>query len=685
MSDTDNMKTQGNFNETTYNKKFPEEGQLTEKLDPLSLKIEDDELVKILDDYEDGYDAFYSEKYNLFERRKKNELYYFGRQIIADEENHSLKSYESRYQDNVLYEIMGTIKPLGMSRVPDLMATPGNDSDQAVLIAQEMSKALDTEIKEQDNRFVLGLAFKHLPVYFAGWIKTWWENEYDDYTFGVIHPDLMKCDWTCSTHNTDDMKWVMQKVPLTVQEIGFRFPDKKKEFYDQLERDGLMVGGAETWRNMATVLKISECWFKEYRPDEDGKVKRIDAVVWKYKDVILKKMKNPNFDYEGEKRYFAYDDMSDEGTKRALNQNELAQIMMTGQTPSNVKEQQVYHNYFRFPRFPFYLMGYDQWGRQPYDETSWVEQDMQNQKSMDKRGKQIEETLDNRGHDVFSAEAMSPDQVEEYDPEAPNLALSVKGKVNESYMHIAAERPTPQEFEEITNIRERMYAVAHSNAVRGELRANTPATSTQIARESDFTAADDLVEDTINPAAQWMADWAMQFIKLRYTKDHFRWIMGVAGDVVFQKLNRNMVMDGMMIKIKASGTDKLRAQNNAIDMAKMQMTDPFSFYTDMGLSDPEGRTERLILAKTDPTAYLQKVVKGVDTSQALAQALMNQQLPSPPAQPQQQPQPNPPTMPGAAPQPGSPPMGQPQAPSPLNTSATPQTPAGAPQGSPRVL
>ena len=194
MSDTDNMKTQGNFNETTYNKKFPEEGQLTEKLDPLSLKIEDDELVKILDDYEDGYDAFYSEKYNLFERRKKNELYYFGRQIIADEENHSLKSYESRYQDNVLYEIMGTIKPLGMSRVPDLMATPGNDSDQAVLIAQEMSKALDTEIKEQDNRFVLGLAFKHLPVYFAGWIKTWWENEYDDYTFGVIHPDLMKCD-----------------------------------------------------------------------------------------------------------------------------------------------------------------------------------------------------------------------------------------------------------------------------------------------------------------------------------------------------------------------------------------------------------------------------------------------------------------------------------------------------------
>ncbi len=675
----DILKMQGSFNEVSPNMGLGQEGQFGEELDPLQLDMEDQDLVDTIDDYEDGYDAFYEGKYDLFERRKKNELYYFGRQIIQAEKEKLLKNYESRYQDNVLYEIMGTIKPLGMSRVPDLMATPGNDSDQAVLVSQELSKALDTQIKEQDNRFVLGLAYKHFPVYFASWIKTWWNNEMDDYEYGVIHPDLMKCDWTCSTKDVDKMKWVIHILPLTVQEIGLRFPKAKDKFYDQLEKDGLMPGKKETWKSLATVIKISEVWFHEYRP-RNGKVERIDALVWKYKDVILRKMKNPNFDYDGETRYFAWDTPGDDKTKRALNEQELGQILMTGQLPANVKEEQVYHNYFRFPRKPFYLMGYDQWGRQPYDETSWIEQNIRNQRSLDRRGKQIEETLDNRGHHVFSKGALTPADVEELDLDAPNLDLSVEGKVNDVHAYIAPERPTPQEFEEISNIRQRMYAIAHSTAVRGEIKAQAPATSNQIAREGDFTAADDMVEDTINPAAQWMADWAMQFIKLRYTKNHFRWIMGIAGDAVYLKLNQNMVMDGMVVKIKASGTDKLRAQNNAMEMAKMQMTDPYTFFVDMGLSDPEGRTEKLILSKADPTAYLQKVVKGIDTSQALAQALMNQELPSPAAQPQQQPAPSPPTAVGAPLAPG-----QPQSPTPTNTSQIPVTPTGAPQGSPRGL
>jgi hypothetical protein len=681
-----NQKMQGSFNETIPDVNYPQEGQMTPPLDPLKLEIEDEELVKILDDYEDGYNNFYTDKYNLFERRKKNEVYYFGRQIQQAEDEKRLKSYESRYQDNVLYEIMGTVKPLAMSRVPDMMALPAYDSDEATEIADQIGKVIDTQIKEQDSRFVLGLAYKHLPIYFTSCIKTWWDNEEDDYDFGVIHPDLVKFDWTCPTNDSDKMKWVMQKVPATVQQIALKFPSKKDEFYKELEKDGLMPGGKETWKALATEIKYSEVWFTEYKRKADDEVERIDAVVWKYGDCILGKMKNPNFDYEGERRYFAYDDIKDENTKRAINESELAQLLFTGQTPGNVKEMQVYHNYFRFPRKPFFFMGYDQWGKTPMDETSWVEQNTQNQRSLDKRGKQIEETLDSRGHHIFSKGALTPSDVEEMDLDAPNVDLSVEGNVNEVHAYIAPERPTKEEFEEINNLRGRMYAIAHSQAIRGEIKAEAPATSNQIAREGDFTAADDIVEDTINPAGQWMGDWSMQWIKLRYTKDHFRWIMGVAGDVVYQKLNRNMIMEGMIVKIKSSGSDKIRAQNNALEMGKMQMTDPYTFFVDMGLSDPEGRTEKLILAKTDPMAYLQKVSKKLDSSQALAQALMNVEQtgaampqtsssaagPVSPAQP---------TMP----QQGQPPMAPVQGPSPMNTIAIPQTSTGPPQGSPRIL
>lgn len=684
-----NQKMQGRFDDETVDAPYSEEGLASSPTDPLQLTgIDDDDLADIIDDHEADYDSFYEEKYDLFERRKKNEIYVFGRQLsVLNEEAAIMKDYESRYQDNVLYEIEGTIKPLGMTRLPDLMATPGNDSEQSILTAQEVSKAIDTEIKEQENRFVLGLAFKHFPVYFISCIKAWWNNEIDDYEFGVVHPDLIKFDFTVPTKDVDKMGWFSQKVPGTIQNIAFRFPAKKEEFYKQLREDGLMVKeGEPTWANLATTLKYSEVWFTEYIRREDDKVERVDGVCWKYKRVILGKMKNPNFDYEGEKRYFAYDKPGDENTKRGLNQDELAQIMMTGELPGHVKEEQVYHNYFRNPRKPFYLMGYDQWGKQPVDETSRIEQNLQNQKSLDKRGKQIEETLDSRGHHILSKEAVTSAELEEIDFDAPNLDLSVAGNPNEVHAYIAPERPDKQEFDEISNIRQRMYGVAHSTATRGEIKAQAPATSNQIAREGDFTAADDLVADTITPAAQWMGDWAMQFIKLRYTKDHFRWIMGVAGDEVWMKLNRNMIMEGMIIKVKASGTDKMRAQNNAMEMAKMQMIDPYQFFVDMGLSDPEGRTEKLILSKMDPSAYLQKVVKGLNTAEALAQALANAEMPAPFQPPQA-----PPTAPGAQQmqpnQPGQAPMppAQPQQPTPTNTSQTPQVPTGPAPASPRAL
>ena len=669
MAMSDELKEQGGIADSLPDLKYGEEGILTQALDPLQLEIEDSKLVTILDDFEDEYDSFYTGKYDLFERRKRNEIYYFGRQIQNKEEEKMLKDYESRYQDNVLYEIMGTVKPLGMTRLPDLMATPGNDSDSSKLVAQEITKALDTEIKEEKNRFVLGLAYKHLPVYFTSIIKCWWSNEDDDYEFGVVHPDLIKVDWTCSTHDADDMRFVIQKVPKTVQEVGLMFPNKKEELYDALKKQGLMPGGKETWSALATVIKISECWFHEYIKRGD-KTEKVWGLVWKYEDVILRKMKNPNFDYEGEKRYFAYDEMGNEDTKRGLNEGELGQILQTGQLPENVQEEQVYHNYFRQPRKPFYFMGYDQWGKQPYDETSWVEQNIPNQKSLDKRGKQVEQTLDSRGHHILAKGAVTPEEFEEIDFDEPNVDLSVEGNPSQVYSYIPPERPTTQEFEEIENIRQRMYAISHSTATRGDLATNTAATNNQMAREGDFTSADDQVADTITPAAQWMAEWSMQFIKLRYTRDHFRWIMGTAGDAVEIKLNRNMVAEGMQIKVKASGTDKLRAQNMAIDSAKMEMIDPESYYQDMNMSDPVGRTERLILWNTDKVAYWKKInnENPEDTADVIAKNLLAAPVPSPLSNPTPQ-----------APQQQPTAMGT-QNPTPTNTAAVPQLPTQPPQG-----
>ena len=120
----------------------------------------------------------------------------------------------------------------------------------------------------------------------------------------------------------------------------------------------------------------------------------------------------------------------------------------------------------------------------------------------------------------------------------------------------------------------------------------------------------------------------------------------------------------MEVTVHASGTDKLRAERQAQEMATAQLIDPYNFFKDIGASDPEGRTEALILFSSNPALYLEQYVKGNTMEQ------MAEMISAPP-----------PGMEGAAPE-----GGMPQQPTPMDTTAVPSAPpAGPPDGSTRLL
>jgi hypothetical protein len=186
-------------------------------------------------------------------------------------------------------------------------------------------------------------------------------------------------------------------------------------------------------------------------------------------------------------------------------------------------------------------------------------------------------------------------------------------------------QPTQQEFAEIKMARDRMFTLAGATNLNGTLQSDV-ATSNQIAREANFSRVDDLTEETINAAAEWMARWTLQMIKLRYTEEHMRKLLGQKGEVAFKALKSDMIDDGMEVKIKASGTDKQKRKNMAMEMAKLKMIDPLSFYEDLDLNDPEGRTEKMLLSQTDPATYMMKFVMNMSMQQGI-DALNQQPIP----------------------------------------------------------
>ena len=603
---------------------------VVEERDILDLEIDDKEFVRTANDLIRKSEDFYKVNYDLKNRRKRNEKYLFGRQI----KDLKLKPYNAKYSYNFIYEAMAYLKPIALSKMPDLMVKPGTDSPEAKQSADLISTLVDSDIKTEEARKLLGLAFKHLPVYYTGVMKAFWDPEKGkdgDYYFKNVVADNVVFDHTASTNNPDDMSFVAEEVEYSVKEVVMRFPNKEADLYQELRSSGVFTDttNEKSEIGMGTKFKIWEIWFTWYQ--KKGKeFERLEGVAWYYKNLVLKKMKNPNWDWEGEEHVFSYDKPIDEN---ALRDQMFSQMM--GMMPQ-MQTQKTFHNHFESPQKPYYFMGYDQWGKQPLDETSIIEQALYLQDNTDKRGKQVTEMLDRaRGKHIFSSDSgLKKEDIEELDMANPEEDLLVEGDVKAVHAFIQGEQPSPAAIQDITASSNRGFAIMGVNStLRGDVQTDV-ATTNQIAREADFTRADDYVEDTINNAARWRANWIMQFVKLRYTEDHYVRLLGPDGTIAFNRINRDLVDDGQEIIISASGTDKMKAQQKAMDAAKLGVIDPYNFFKDAGYSDPKGRTAALMEFKLNPNAYALQYpsdnnVQAPQMAQMLGQAPVQPGMPPP--------------------------------------------------------
>lgn len=649
----------------------PEDQVIVER-DPLTLDLDDDQFLKVAKNLVQESESWYNSTYNLKKRRAENERMYFGRQMWGKKRF----DWESEFEDNILYEGMSYLKPIALSKMPDIVVYPGPTQDDEV--ADGITKIVDTDIKSKKRRKVLSIAFKHRPIYYVGVIKPYWNpdlGEDGDFDFRWVHPDNLVLDHTCPSNDPQEMSFIAEYVEYTVKELVMKWPKKEKDLYAQLTAAGKFTQdiNEKNELGMNTKVKIVEIWFtwfekakknpleQEAPQDEINMAKwdRIEGVGWYYKDLLFDKIKNPNWDWEGQEKVMM------NGQPAEIEQ--LQNMLFTGDM-SGMDLTKVFNNYFENPRKPYILLNYDQWGKMPLDETSEIEQAIPMQKDHNKRGRQLTEMLDNvRGHDVWSDESgLKKEDLEELKVAGPRADIIVEGNARDNHDHVQGDQPGQSLFADKDSSKNRIFAKMGVNgAVRGEPTSDV-ATNNQISREGDFTRADDLTEETINDASIQMAEWELQFIKLRYTQDHFRRAIGQEGDKVFQSVNRDMVSDGMEVSISASSSDKLKAKQQAFDLAKLgpPFIDPLTFFKDIGASDPKGRTEKGWMMANDPQGYFTKYVLGMQTPEAMAAGLgVPQPTPGQPPAPQQ---------PGAAAQNVGPVGGQ--QPSPTNTGQVPLTP-----------
>jgi len=578
--------------------------QIIEEFDPLKLDLEDHEFVQVINDSISASKRYYKKK-ELYTRQEKMLSYYMGNQLETEGER-ALAKHQPRYIENVIYEGIRRIKPIATSRLPDLAIKHGQSPE----VEELMTNLINTDISKRENRKVLGLAHIQEQIFLYSVIKARWDAEAGDdgdYVFSNIYPTNIVWDHRCKTSNADDMRFIAEEADMTVKEVTMMFPKSREDLMMEL---GFDIEDEINEKKLASEIAIQEVWFhwwKESRDDVSGDIKweKVHAVVWKYKTLILGKMRNPYYDYEGKTNLFT----KEMKEKQAPTDMELYRAFMG---ESEIQSETVFHNYFKQPRKPFFFMVYESLGQDPIDATNRVEQVLYFQDHINDEGRQIIEMNErSAGKPVFSTDALDVKQIEKLDWRNMKQAIGVTGEDVRKLFSVAQMPAAPQQlYTSKESNRSIAFEMLGVNATTRGVRAGDQTLGeAQMFREQDFGFIDDLVEETINDAAEWMAQWSMQFIKVFYTVDHYKEIVGKDGDSLYQAVNQDLVDDGMVASVSASAVDKMMRKQMAVQNAQAGMSDLLSYYEDIGAPDPKERARRAFMMKTAPQMYYQTYLK----------------------------------------------------------------------------
>ncbi len=631
------------------NRFTPETGVIP-TLSPLSVEINDDRLLEYITNLESQADTHWNapgpDGINLKERRKQNIKYLYGKQLLGRD----LKKWESEFLDNVIKESEDMLKALATSKMPDIVVQAGGigKTEERELTADLLSKTFDKYINDDQQKLDLGMMFKHMPAYFIAVRKWRWDaskNRMGDYVEEVINPDHILVDHTALSSNPDEMLFIIHYVEKTAKEWVMLFPDKEKEIKAHVKNANPLMKDAEGEDDvlMAQKVRVAECWYDWFDKAEDfdpkePKFEFYSGVAWKLsEEVLLGKSKNPNWDYEGHD----VSTLNGQPVSPEMMQQVLQEQMMTGQAPQGFEVKKVFNNYFKYPKKPFIFMTFDQFLRSAIDETSRIEQQIPLQKSMDDVERQTDHMVKNhKGKHIWGSDSgMKKKDLKKVDMDNPNIDIVVKGDPKQVHEYIQPEMPPSEMFVHVRDRRTRIFDKGGVHgATRGEIQTSV-ATTNQISREADFTKNDDLVNSTILHVITESVKARLHMIKLRYTEEHFKQLAGIEeGKYLHLRLTNDSIEDGMEVVVKASTTDKLRAERNAQTMASLGYSDPYYFMKDLGIPNIQERAEALFLYNSNPAMWYEKIVMGKDISQ-IANTVVASTMPAqPPAmgQPTQQ-------------------------------------------------
>jgi len=546
-------------------------------------------------------------------------------QIIKSTYEINTKAYENKsaYIDKIpanvakvlsnrIFPNMEAVINSVIANPPGINFIPGRKGEESQNLAREMEgffrkKYRDIGVKETMRMALRNLYFSRLLV-----IKPFWNAKINDFDACSIDPRDIRVGKF--SRKEEESEFAIEEVKDNLCSLITRFPKKTKEI---LEKSGFNEEEINDAYIMNPEVKYKECWIGDY-------------VIFKYDNIILDRMRNPYWDWDGilitDEEEQQINDSYGEDRRALFTQIKLDQQnrqmatlpspevetdapqTVEGEIPPNEghSEPQTYKaynfNYFNQPRKPYIYATILNNENSPIGRTDFITLALPLQLSIDSRKQDIGKNCELvNGIIKVDSEVMGK-------ADAQSLAFEAKGIIwgKGVVQGVARETGTPlpqMVFDDMLDSRSEIDNImAASSAFRGEREGQETKAGRLALIQQSFLRLNELVQVVDFVSGELFA-WFYQLSKTRYTEYHYAKWIGKEDAVKTTTLIQDDFETGSEIQVIPGKTlpvdSEFRFERAQKDM-EQGIISPIDYMEEAGYTNPKDLAKNAQVYKLNP-------------------------------------------------------------------------------------
>lgn len=495
---------------------------------------------------------------------------------------------------------------------PGINFIPGREGDESQNLSRSLEsffrkKFEDRNVKEDVRMGLRNLYFSRLLV-----LKAFWNPKINDFDCRSLDPRDIRVSKTA--RKEEESEFVIEEVKDNLCSLLSRFPKKEKEI---LEKSGFTEETANDAYIMNPEVKYKEAWIGDY-------------VIFKYDNIILDKIRNPYWDWDGilvtDEEEQQINESYGEDRRTLFTNIKLDQVnrqkatapspevetnapqTVEGEIPPNEghSEPQTYKaynfNYFNQPRKPYIWATILNNENSPVGRTDFITMAIPLQLSIDSRKQDIGKNCELvNGIIKVDSEVMGKS-------DAQMLAFEAKGIIWGKGVVAGVARETgtplpPMVFDDMLDSRSEIDNImAASSAFRGEREGQETKAGRLALIQQSFLRLNELVQ-VVDFVYGELFGWFYQLAKTRYTEPHIAKWTGKDKAVEMIKLMQDDFETGsevQVIKGKTLPVDSEFRFERAQKDVEQGFISPIDYMEEAGYPNPKDLAKNAQVYKLNP-------------------------------------------------------------------------------------